>query len=92
MDQQKNGVRSQGETITERPEDEKKALETLTVDAVKKMLKVDLGCCMLLLQTLNDDPTVFDMVATAIHGSYMNKKHKAELDAQLALDLVKANR
>lgn len=87
METTKNGVRSQGETITETSPEVKKALDTLTVDAVRKMLKTDLQCILLLMQTLHDDPVVFDMIANSIHGQYMNRKHKKELDAQTLLDL-----
>jgi len=42
--------------------------------------------CLLMLQTLHDDPDVFDMLATAIHGKYMNSKHLAEVEKERQTD------
>lgn len=62
-------------------------LPVLTVEAVKQMLKVDLNCCILMLQGIHDDPDTFDSLATVLHGKYMNAKHKEELDKQTKLKI-----
>lgn len=54
----------------------------LTLDAVRKMLKIDLNCCLLMLQGMHDDPDTFEALAIHIHGKYMNQRHKEELEKQ----------
>lgn len=74
-------------------DDKKEKVETpvkdgkapLTIAAVKQMAKNDVQCCLLLLQAIHDDDDVLNALSVAIHGKYMNERHKKELDAQTKL-------
>lgn len=57
----------------------------LTVSDVEGLLKRDLHACLLMLQALRDDQDVLSSLAVVLHGKYMNKLHKDELDKQLEI-------
>jgi len=77
----KNGVPESpkvGEQEKEKP---------LTLEKVKGFLKKDLHACILLLQACHDDQDVYDALATAVHGKYMNRLHQEELKRQTELGI-----
>jgi len=51
-------------------------LKKLKVSDVESLLKKDLHTCMLMLQSIHDDPYSLTALATALHGSFMNKMHQ----------------
>lgn len=61
--------------------------KVLKLDDVKGLLKRDVHACMLMLQAIYDDQDVMDVLATSLHGKYLNKLHKDELEKQGNLPL-----
>lgn len=84
MVQQKNGVDSQGVEA-------EKTKKPLTLAEVEKLVAKDLPTCIAFLQAVLD-PDIQKQVSIFLHGKYLNEVHKKELDNQIALDIVKANR
>lgn len=59
--------------------------KTLGLKDVQELLKRDMGACILMLQAIHDDPDVMDSLAVVLHGKYMNRLHKADLEKQTEL-------
>lgn len=60
--------------------------KVLTIQDVKKMVTRDLSVVSAFISALAD-PDVADVIATHLHGKYLNAKHKEELEKQVDLKL-----
>lgn len=59
--------------------------KVLALKDVKTFLRKDVNACINMLQAIHDDPDAFDALAVVLHGKYMNRLHKIELDKQLEI-------
>jgi len=59
--------------------------KVLKLQDVKGLLKRDVHACILMLTAIHDDQDVMDALALSLHGKYMNRVHKTELDSQLEI-------
>jgi len=64
-------------------ESEKKVLR---LEDVKGLLKRDVHACILMLSAVHDDQDLLDALALSMHGKYLNRLHKAELEKQEAIE------
>jgi len=69
--------------------DEQKTPESakFSLDEVRKMVKNDMQCAILLLDAIYRDQPTMDMLADYIYGRFQNAKHKEDLAKQTKLGL-----
>jgi len=75
------------ESVADAPQGGDQAKKVLSLSDVKGLLKRDLPACINMLVAIHDDQDTLDALAVVLHGKYLNKIHKEDLEKQSKLGL-----
>lgn len=73
--------------VADSPKGAESAKKDWTVAEIKKFIDRDLVAIAYLVDAIRQNPDTVEIIATFLHGRWMNAKHKEELQAQTELDL-----